>query len=122
MTIIPPKLKGLTRILRAAEFSWDGLKAAYKSEEAFRHDVFIACVLLPASFFVEATRAEHLLLIGSVIFLLVCELMNTAIEVVVERISPDWHSMSKKAKDIGSAIVFMSLVQLVIFWTWILFF
>lgn len=122
MTIIPPKIKGIKRLLRAAEFSWDGLKSAYKSEEAFRHDVALSVVLIPLSFFVQATKAEHILLIASVLFLLVCELINTAIEVVIERISPDWHNMSKKAKDIGSAIVFMALVQLVLFWVWIAFF
>lgn len=122
MPIIPPKIKGIKRILRAAEFSWDGLRAAYKSEEAFRHDVFLACVLIPISFFIEATRAEHILLIASVIFLLICELINTAIEVVIERISAEWHYMSKKAKDIGSAIVFLALLQILFFWGWILLF
>lgn len=122
MTIIPPKITGLKRVLRAAEFSWDGLKAVYKTEESFRHDVLLCVILIPLSFFVKATRAEHILLIMTTLAVPVAELINTAIEVVIERISPDWHAMSKKAKDIGSAIVFMALVQMIVVWAWIFFF
>ncbi len=110
------KQKGLKRLLKAGGYAIEGLVDAFKTEEAFKQEVILAAFLIPVSFFISATAAEHALLVASVLFVLFVELLNTAIETVVERISEEIHPLSKRAKDIGSAAVFVSLVNLATVW------
>ena len=115
------KQKGLKRLLNAGGYAVEGLMDAFKTEEAFRQDVLLACLLIPASFFITASVAEHALLIASVLFVLFVELLNTAIETVVERISDEIHPLSKRAKDLGSAAVLISFINLIAVWALIIF-
>jgi diacylglycerol kinase (ATP) len=120
MNIIPEKRQGFARVIRALTYSWHGVRAAFQSEPAFRQEVFLTIILLPLAFWVDVSDAERVALIIPIFLMLITELVNTAIETLVERISPEWHDMSKKAKDIGSAIVLLSLVLLVISWAVVL--
>ena len=101
---------GLARIVRAAGHSWDGLKMAYSGESAFRQETWLAVLLIPASFWVGRSWVEVALLAGSVALVLIVELLNSAIEATVDRVSLELHELSKRAKDLGSAAVFVSLV------------
>ena len=113
-TLVPPaaqqKLRsGLDRIAHAALFSLAGLRAGW-GETAFRQEALAAIVLLPASFWVGRSWVEVALLAGSVLLVMIVELLNTAIEAAIDRIGPEWHDLSKRAKDMGSAAVLLSLV------------
>jgi diacylglycerol kinase (ATP) len=100
--------KGLSRVWHAAGYSLAGLKAGW-SETAFRQEALAALVLLPLSVWLGRSWVEIAMLAGSVINLLVVELLNTAVETAIDRIGPEWHDLSKRAKDMGSAAVFLSL-------------
>lgn len=101
---------GLDRIVRAAGHSADGLRAAYTGESAFRQEVWLAVVLLPAAFWLGRGWVEVALLAGSVLLVMIVELLNSAVEAVVDRVSLEWHELAKRAKDIGSAAVLMTLL------------
>ena len=101
--------RGVHRIWHAARYSMLGLGAAWK-ETAFRQEAIAALVLLPCAFWLGRSWVEISLLAGSVVLLLVVELLNTAIETVVDRVSPEWHALSGRAKDLGSAAVLLSLL------------
>ena len=101
--------KGISRILHAGGYSMAGLKAGWQ-ETAFRQETMLAIVMLPLSFWLGRTWLENSLLAGSVIFVLVVELLNTGIETAIDRIGPEWHELSKRAKDMGSAAVLLSLL------------
>lgn len=101
---------GLDRILRATGYSAAGLSAAFRGESAFRQEVFAALVMLPAAFWLGSGWIEVALLAGSVVMVLVVELLNSAIEAVVDRVGLELHELSKRAKDLGSAAVMLSLV------------
>jgi diacylglycerol kinase (ATP) len=107
---------GLDRIVHAAINSWSGLRLAYSGESAFRQETWLAAVLLPAAFFVGRDAVEVVLLAGSVVLVLIVELLNSAIEAVVDRVSFDWHALSKRAKDIGSAAVLLALLYCASVW------
>ena len=98
---------GVSRLWHAIGHSFSGLRAAW-SEAAFRLEVFGALVLLPASAWIARSWVEGALLAGSVLVVMIVELLNTGIEAAVDRIGPEWHAMSKRAKDIGSAAVLLS--------------
>jgi diacylglycerol kinase (ATP) len=100
---------GLSRIWHAAGYSLAGLRAGW-SETAFRQEAIASVVLLPAAFWLGRTWIETALLAGSVLIVMIVELLNTAIETAVDRIGPEWHNLSKRAKDMGSAAVLLSLV------------
>lgn len=100
---------GLDRIWHAAGFSLAGLRAGW-NETAFRQEVLAAVVLLPAAFWVGRTWVEVSLLAGSVLLVMIVELLNTGIETAIDRIGPEWHDLSKRAKDMGSAAVLLSVV------------
>lgn len=102
--------KGIDRIVRAAASSASGLRMAYVGEAAFRQEVWVAAFLLPAALFLGQDWVQVALLAGSVVLVLITELLNSGIEAVVDRISYDWHELSKRAKDIGSAAVLLSLL------------
>lgn len=101
--------KGLDRIWHAAGFSLSGLRAGW-GETAFRTEAIAALLLLPASFWVGRGWVETALLAGSVLIVMAVELLNTAIETCIDRIGPEWHALSKRAKDMGSAAVLLTLV------------
>ena len=100
---------GVSRLWHAVGHSFSGLRSAW-SEAAFRLEVFGALVLLPASAYVARSWVEAALLAGSVLLVMIVELLNTGIEAVVDRIGPEWHDLSKRAKDIGSAAVLLSVL------------
>jgi diacylglycerol kinase (ATP) len=114
--------KGLKRIYNAAFFSTAGFKATWQHEEAFRQEVLLMCVACPAAFFLAKNTLEMLLLIGSIVLILLVELLNSAIEAVVDRIGFEQHELSGRAKDIGSAAVMLSLTWAAITWFVILIF
>ncbi len=101
---------GLERIVRAAGYSAAGLSTAFRSESAFRQEALLAIVMLPAAFWLGRNWVETALLAGSVLLVLIVELLNSAIEATVDRISYELHELSKKAKDFGSAAVLLSLL------------
>ncbi|MFA6037804.1 MAG: diacylglycerol kinase [Legionellales bacterium] len=110
------KHKGLKRLLKATQNSWQGFKAAWKLEEAFRQECVMALILIPIALFLNITPLEKLLLIVSVIFVLIVELFNSALEAIVDRFGAEFHELSGRAKDMASACVTLSLVLMVIVW------
>ncbi|NMF90652.1 diacylglycerol kinase [Aromatoleum petrolei] len=107
---------GLTRLFNALRYSLDGLRAAFKHEDAFRQECILAAVLIPLALFMPVSGAGKALLIGSVLFLMIVELINSAIEATVDRVSLEHHLLAKRAKDIGSAAVLLALVNLACVW------
>lgn len=101
---------GLDRIIHAAGYSWAGLKAAYTGESAFRQETWLCIVAAPLAFWLAKTWEQAALLLGSLLMVLIVELLNSAIEAVVDRVSFERHELSKRAKDIASAAVLMALV------------
>jgi diacylglycerol kinase (ATP) len=101
---------GLERVWRATGYSLQGLRAAFRNEDAFRQECALAALMLPAAFWLGRAWVEVALLAGSVMLVLVVELLNSAVETVVDRVSFEFHDLSKRAKDIGSAAVFLSLL------------
>jgi diacylglycerol kinase (ATP) len=107
---------GLRRLINAAGYSLHGFGSAYRHEDAFRQEVLLAAILVPIPFLLDVSGVGRALMIASVLLVLIVELLNSAIEAAVDRISLDRHRLSKRAKDIGSAAVFLSLVNVVIVW------
>ena len=97
-----------------------GLGDAWRHESAFRQEILLAAVLIPAACWVHVSAVERALLVGAVLLVMIVELLNTSVEAAIDRISFDHHSLSKRAKDIGSAAVFMALVLLAVVWGLIL--
>ncbi len=111
---------GLRRLMNALGYSLSGLRAAYRMEDAFRQEVLMAAVLLPAALLLPVAASGRALLLGSVFLVLIVELLNSAIEATVDRISLDNHELAKVAKDIGSAAVMLSLVCMTVVWICVL--
>ena len=111
---------GLRRVWNALHYSMDGLKAAYRHEDAFRQEAWLALILIPAAFFMPASGIGKALMVGSVLLVLVVELLNSAVEAVVDRVSLDHHLLAKRAKDIGSAAVLISLLNVLVIWALVL--
>jgi len=107
---------GLKRLWNAFFYTKAGLQAAYKHEDAFRTEVVLATILIPAAFFMPTTGIGKALLITSVLLVLIVELLNSALEAAVDHTSLAEHALAKRAKDIGSAAVFISLVMVVAVW------
>ncbi|ANY17576.1 diacylglycerol kinase [Bordetella pseudohinzii] len=101
---------GLRRILNALRYSWQGLKAAVKYEAAFRQELALAVLLIPAAFFLGRTTDEVFMLIASVVLVLVVELINSAIEALADALSVETHPLLGRAKDLGSAAVMLMLI------------
>jgi diacylglycerol kinase (ATP) len=112
---------GLTRVWNALFYSIAGLRAAYRHEDAFRQEAWLALALIPLSLFLPSSGVGHALMVGSVLLVLVVELINSAIEAAIDRISLEHHRLSKRAKDIGSAAVLISLANVVATWGLVLF-
>jgi diacylglycerol kinase (ATP) len=100
---------GLDRIRHAAGYSLQGLIGAYRHESAFRQEFWLAALMLPLAFWLGRTWVEVALLAGSVVMVMIVELLNSAVEATVDRISFDLHELAKRAKDYGSAAVFLAL-------------
>jgi len=111
---------GLRRLMNAARYSIAGLAAAARHEDAFRQELLLAAVLVPLGLFLGGTGLERALLVGSVLLVLIVELVNSAVEATVDRVSLDDHSLAKRAKDIGSAAVMLALVNLAVVWLLVL--
>jgi len=111
---------GIRRIWNALNYSLAGLRSAFKNEDAFRQEVFLSVLLVAAAFYLDVAPLERALMIFSVLLVLVVELLNSAIEAAVDRVSLEHHRLSKRAKDIGSAAVFVSLVNVALVWGLIL--
>lgn len=111
-----PGHTGIMRLFYATQFSWQGLIAAWKNEAAFRQEVVFLLPLACATFLLPVSRVEHVLLIASLMLVIIVELLNSAIEAVVDRIGSEHHELSGRAKDIGSAAVFVAIG--VAFMTW----
>jgi diacylglycerol kinase (ATP) len=116
-----PKPAGVRRLLGAFINSWNGLKGAYKAERAFRQDVALAVVLIPLGIYLGQTNIERALMVATVLLTLLMELVNTAIETVVDRIGIERHELSGLAKDVGSSAVLLSFGILCVVWGFILF-
>jgi len=112
---------GLARVWNALFYSVAGLKAAYRHEDAFRQEVWLALLLIPLSLVLPASGIGHALMVASVLLVLIVELLNSAIEAAVDRISLDRHLLAKRAKDIGSAAVLLALLNVCAVWTLVLF-
>ena len=111
---------GLRRLINAAGYSISGLAAAVRHEDAFRQELFLAAFLVPFGLWVGGSGVERAMLVGSVLLVLIVELLNSAIEAAVDRVSLDDHSLAKRAKDIGSAAVMLALVNVVVIWLLVL--
>ena len=111
---------GWRRIRNALVYSLAGLRAAYRNEDAFRQEVLLAFVLIPLAAFLPVSGTGRALMIASVIIVLIVELLNSAVEAAIDRISLDHHSLSKRAKDIGSAAVLLALLNVLVTWSLVL--
>ena len=111
----------IRRIWNAALYSIAGIRAAWKSETAFRQELILCVLMVPAAFWLGDCAVERSLLIGTCLLVLVVELLNSAIEAVVDRIGADRHELSGRAKDMASAAVFIALCLTVVCWGLILF-
>ena len=107
---------GLDRIRHAAGYSWAGLKAAYSGESAFRQEVWLMFIATPLAFWLGNDWVQVALLIGSLLILLIVELLNSAIEAAIDRVSFELHDLSKRSKDIASAAVLLSLLLVAGVW------
>jgi len=112
---------GLRRIWNALFYSFDGLKAAYRHEDAFRQEVWLALVLIPLALFLPVSGMGKALMMASVLMVLIVELLNSAVEATVDRVSLEHHQLAKRAKDIGSAAVLFSLINVAVVWLLVLF-
>ena len=101
-------------------YSIEGLKAAYRHEDAFRQEVLLAILLIPTALFLPAPGMGKALMVASVLLVLIVELLNSAIEATVDRVSLEHHRLAKRAKDIGSAAVMMSLATVFVVWILVL--
>lgn len=115
-----PGKTGIRRILDATGYSLQGLKAAWTHEAAFRQELVLTLVLSVCAFLLPVTTLERIMMISSLLLVVIVELINSAIEAVVDRVSDDWHELSGRAKDIGSAAVFVALFLALFVWAPIL--
>ena len=111
---------GIKRLANAFTYSVAGTLAAFKHEDAFRQEVILSIILIPLAIYLGQTAIEQALMIASILLIIIVELLNSSVEVTVDRISVKRHKLSKRAKDIGSAAVFFSLVNAAVIWFLIL--
>jgi len=112
---------GLKRIWNALFYSLDGLAAAFKHEDAFRQEVLLALILIPIAVYLPLSGVGKALMIVSVLLVLIVELLNSGIEAVTDRVSLEDHALAKRAKDLGSAAVMLSLINVAAVWLLVLF-
>jgi len=111
---------GVRRVWNALHYSLAGLHAAFSGEDAFRQESLLAALLIPATFLLPVSGVGRALMIASVLLVLIVELLNSAIEAAVDRVSLDRHHLSKRAKDIGSAAVLLALINVLVVWLCVL--
>ena len=111
---------GIKRILKAFKYSYDGFTATFKSEAAFRQDLAVCLLFGGVALWLDVAWAQKCILLSALIFILLAELVNTAIETVIDRISADYHELSKKAKDIGSLVVLLAFINAIVVWSAVL--
>jgi diacylglycerol kinase (ATP) len=116
-----PGEQGLTRVISATKYSWLGIKAAWLHEAAFRQECVVAIIGLPLAMLLARDAVEFLLLSMPLVLLMLTELLNSAIEAVVDRFGGEQHELSGRAKDMGSAAVFMAIMLLCVSWLSILY-
>jgi diacylglycerol kinase (ATP) len=116
----PHKATGLRRLVNAMSYSLSGLVLSWQDEAAFRQEVILAIVLVSVAFMVPVDVTQRVLLVASIMLVLVVELINSAIEATVDRVSLDIHPLAKRAKDMGSAAVFLALTNAILTWAMIL--
>jgi len=119
--IVSPLISHLKHLWQAARYSMQGLDAAYEREKAFQQEIWLGLILVPVALFVGDTGTQRAVLIGSLGLILIAELLNSAIEAVVDRIGSERSELSGRAKDLGSAAVFVSIVQAILIWLFVLF-
>lgn len=112
--------KGLTRIWNALGYSRDGIAAAWQNEAAFREEILLAAITIPLAIYLGKTGVDRALLVGSIILILIVEILNSALEAVVDKASPEKHELAKRAKDMGSAAVLISLFNAAAVWACVL--
>ncbi len=112
--------KGLTRLWNALGYSRDGLSAAWKNEAAFREEVLLAAITIPLAFYLGNTGIDRALMVGSILLILIVEILNSGLEAVVDKASPEKHELAKRAKDMGSAAVLLSLINAAAIWACVL--
>lgn len=115
-----PNGSGLSRIIKASQSSLAGFKAAFVNEAAFRQELFLVIVLGPLALWLGQNGLEKAILVASLLLVLIVELLNSALEAVVDRIGLEYHLLSGRAKDMGSAAVFLALVNVVVVWFFVL--
>ena len=108
---------GIRRIINAFGYSMKGLRAAFKHESAFRQETVLLIILLPIAFLLGQNIVDYSILIGSLLLVIIVELLNSAVEAVVDRVGDEHHKLAGRAKDIGSAAVFVSLVNVGVIWS-----
>ncbi|MEW6764462.1 MAG: diacylglycerol kinase [Pseudomonadota bacterium] len=111
---------GLRRVILAAGYSWQGLRTCYRKEAAFRQELWLALLLSPLALWLGESGIERALMIGTLMLVLVVELLNTGIENIVDRVGLEQHKLSGRAKDMGSAAVLMSLLLAAMVWALVL--
>ena len=112
---------GMRRIWNAFLYSIDGIKAAFRHEDGFRQEAFLAVILIPVALMLSVEGIGKAMMIATILLVLVVELLNSAVEATVDRISLEHHRLATRAKDIGSAAVFVSLVNVIVVWVLVLF-
>lgn len=110
------RLSGLRRIVRALLNSLEGLNTVFRNEAAFRQEIYLSLVLLPVALWVDVGKVERLFLVTSLLLVPMVELLNSGIELAIDRISLENHPLSKAAKDVGSAAVLVALIYAVVVW------
>jgi diacylglycerol kinase (ATP) len=113
---------GLKRLINAFGYSIEGFKSAFKNEDAFRQELILAIILIPTGILIGENGFQKALLVSSILAVLIVELLNSGIEATVDRISLEKNSLAKRAKDIGSAAVFLTIINAILTWLIILFF
>ncbi len=113
---------GFTRIIKATGYSWKGLRAAYRHEAAFRQEMWLCVVMIPLGLYLGDNGIEKALLVSSVILLPLVEILNSALEAVVDRFGEEQHELSGRAKDMASAAVALAIILVATVWTLVLFF
>ena len=111
---------GVVRLFNAFGYSLAGFRAAYKHEDAFRQEVLLAAILIPLALWLPVALLGKALMVGSVLLVIIVELLNSAIEATVDRISLENHDLAKRAKDIGSSAVLVSLINVIVIWVMVL--
>ena len=120
-SLVMQKNKGLKRIILATGFSLQGLKSAFQHEAAFRQELLLSAILIPIAIFVDVSQLERILLIAPLFLVIIIEIINSAIEAVVDRVGTEKHELSGRAKDLGSAAVLIALLLTAYIWIEILF-